>query len=71
MLARFDVPAALLQLEITEDTLMVDTDRAVEVMSRVRALSVEFALDDLGTGTRRCPTSSASTSTRSSSTGPS
>ena len=45
-----ELPASLLQLEITEDTLMADPARAVEVIEEVRRLGVQFALDDFGTG---------------------
>lgn len=49
-LAEFRLPPRLLQLEITEDTLMVDPVGAVDIIERVRALGVRFALDDFGTG---------------------
>ena len=49
-LARHQVPAALLTLEITETTLISKPGRAAEVMRRLRALGVKISLDDFGTG---------------------
>ena len=39
-----------LSLEITETSLMVDTDAAAETLRAIRALGVHLALDDFGTG---------------------
>jgi EAL domain-containing protein (putative c-di-GMP-specific phosphodiesterase class I)/FixJ family two-component response regulator len=39
-----------LQIEITENTLIGNLDRAVGTMRRLAALGVQFALDDFGTG---------------------
>lgn len=50
LLGRHGVPASMLQLEVTEDTLLLDADRAVGVMQRIRATGVQFALDDFGMG---------------------
>jgi diguanylate cyclase (GGDEF)-like protein len=44
------VQGDLLEIEITEATLMQDTDRAVEVLSRLSDLGVTIAIDDFGTG---------------------
>ena len=40
----------MLELEISEETLLRDTRRALEMMARLAALGVEFSLDDFGTG---------------------
>ena len=40
----------MLQLEVTGDIVMVDPDRAVEVLEDVAALGVGVSLDDYGTG---------------------
>ena len=40
----------LLQLEITEDTIMVDPVRVLDVVARLGELGLAFALDDFGTG---------------------
>lgn len=45
-----DVPPSALELEILETAGLADMDRAVEVLTRCRALGVAFSLDDFGTG---------------------
>lgn len=40
----------LLELEITESTAMLNTDRTVSTLSSLRALGVRIAIDDFGTG---------------------
>lgn len=42
--------AEQLELEITEQLLMVDSEESLETMKRVRKLGVKFAIDDFGTG---------------------
>ena len=42
-------PSAL-HLEITEDFLMADRDRARDILSRLRASGVQICVDDFGTG---------------------
>ena len=49
-LRRFDVPAELLRLEITEDIIMSDPERVLDVLARLGELGVRSALDDFGTG---------------------
>jgi diguanylate cyclase len=49
-LAAAGVPASRLTLEITEDTLMADPERAAAVLAELRALGVHVSLDDYGTG---------------------
>lgn len=39
-----------LQLEVTESMVMESVDKAVEILSRIKALGVKVALDDFGTG---------------------
>ena len=39
-----------LELEITEQLLMVDSEESLEIMQKVRTLGVRFAIDDFGTG---------------------
>jgi diguanylate cyclase (GGDEF)-like protein len=45
-----DVPAEHLGLEITEGTLMDDTDATIETLHALRDLGVKLALDDFGAG---------------------
>jgi diguanylate cyclase (GGDEF)-like protein len=44
------VPGNKLCIEITENTVMADPARAIEVLRRIRALGVRTAIDDFGTG---------------------
>lgn len=50
LLDEWSIPPRMLQLEVTEDIVMVDPDRAVEVLEDVAALGVGVSLDDYGTG---------------------
>jgi diguanylate cyclase (GGDEF)-like protein len=50
ILARTGLPAARLELEVTEGVLIGDTDRAHAVLSAIQAQGVRIALDDFGTG---------------------
>jgi diguanylate cyclase len=44
------LPASALELEITEDFLMGDRERAREILTRLRGLGIRVAVDDFGTG---------------------
>jgi EAL domain-containing protein (putative c-di-GMP-specific phosphodiesterase class I) len=44
------LPGDLLCIEITENTVMADPDRAIEVLRQIRAMGVTTAIDDFGTG---------------------
>jgi diguanylate cyclase (GGDEF)-like protein len=50
LLKTFWVPAHLLELEITETTVMTEPERAIEVLTQLRDLGVRVAIDDFGTG---------------------
>jgi EAL domain-containing protein (putative c-di-GMP-specific phosphodiesterase class I) len=50
VLARHDVPASRLVVEVTESTIMADPKRATEVLGALRTLGVKLAIDDYGTG---------------------
>jgi diguanylate cyclase (GGDEF)-like protein len=50
LLARWEVPARLLVVEITESTIMADPAHALEILSRLNTTGVEIAIDDFGTG---------------------
>jgi diguanylate cyclase len=44
------LPAARLELEITESTIIADKTRALHTLRQIKALGVTIALDDFGTG---------------------
>lgn len=44
------LPAAALELELTESDIMTDTDAAIAMLSELRALGVTITVDDFGTG---------------------
>jgi diguanylate cyclase len=44
------LPASALELEITEDFLMGDRERAREILTQLRGLGIRVAVDDFGTG---------------------
>ncbi len=50
MLARWQVPAALLEVEITESALFGQQEIAQDVLLRLESMGVLAALDDFGTG---------------------
>jgi diguanylate cyclase len=50
LLARWDIPARLLVVEITESTIMADPTHALEILGRLNIMGVQVAIDDFGTG---------------------
>ncbi len=50
LLVNRGLPAAALELEITEDFLMGDRERAREILTQLRGLGIRVAVDDFGTG---------------------
>ncbi|MBG6057983.1 diguanylate cyclase (GGDEF)-like protein [Cryobacterium sp. MP_M5] len=44
------LPASVLTLEVTEEFLLNDRERARDILTRLRALGVRIAVDDFGTG---------------------
>jgi diguanylate cyclase (GGDEF)-like protein len=49
-LKQYDVPAGLLEIEITESSLMVDPERALHTLKRISDMGVSISVDDFGTG---------------------
>jgi diguanylate cyclase (GGDEF)-like protein len=50
LLARWDVPPHRLTLEVTENVVLADAVRAVEVLTALKEVGVSLSLDDFGTG---------------------
>jgi diguanylate cyclase (GGDEF)-like protein len=50
LLARHGVDPTLLEMEITENTILTDPERARMVLERLRGLGVRLSIDDFGTG---------------------
>ena len=50
LLGKWGVSAALLELEITESTIMVDPKRAMEVLRGLHTMGIALSIDDFGTG---------------------
>ena len=50
LLAKTGLPAERLVLEITENVVMADPGRAIDVLGRLHRLGVGLSLDDFGTG---------------------
>jgi diguanylate cyclase (GGDEF)-like protein len=50
LLARWEVPPRLLELEITESTILADPVRAMQILSRLDEMGIRIAIDDFGTG---------------------
>ena len=50
LLIRTGLLAARLELEVTESVVIENTDRALYVLRRLKALGVRIAMDDFGTG---------------------
>ena len=50
LLAEFDIPHHLLEIEITESALISDPARAMDVVDRLHKLGLHMAIDDFGTG---------------------
>jgi EAL domain-containing protein (putative c-di-GMP-specific phosphodiesterase class I) len=50
VLGETDFSPSLLELEVTEDILLADGDRALEIFRAIQALGVRIVFDDFGTG---------------------
>lgn len=45
-----EVPAGLLEVEITESAVMADAEHSIEILQRLREMGVKLSVDDFGTG---------------------
>jgi len=50
LLARYEVPASQLELEVTESAVMRNPETALRRLEELRALGVRLSIDDFGTG---------------------
>jgi diguanylate cyclase len=50
LLARHEVPAAFLELEVTESAIMADPARARQILGRLAAYGITLSIDDFGAG---------------------
>ena len=50
LLERYDLPAHLLKIEVTESALLTEPEKAIMTMKALSELGVILALDDFGTG---------------------
>jgi EAL domain-containing protein (putative c-di-GMP-specific phosphodiesterase class I) len=50
LLREYQVPASMLELEVTETAIMTDPLRAMENITRLSDLGVQVSIDDFGTG---------------------
>jgi diguanylate cyclase (GGDEF)-like protein len=50
LLAAHDIPAHLLELEVTESAIMLDPERARQMLEELSALGIRLSLDDFGVG---------------------
>jgi EAL domain-containing protein (putative c-di-GMP-specific phosphodiesterase class I) len=46
----YEVPAQLLELELTETLLMTSTDRTIAILQNLKAAGVQISIGDFGTG---------------------
>ncbi len=50
VLANSGLEAERLELEITESAIMLDSERSIDTMMRIREMGISLAIDDFGTG---------------------
>jgi diguanylate cyclase (GGDEF)-like protein len=68
LLERWEVDPSLLELEITESTMLADPVRRKQILERLSEMGIRLSIDDFAPATRRSPTSRDCRSTRSRST---
>jgi len=50
LLSKYHLPATCLGLEITESTLMKNTEKTLSVLNQLNDIGIELSIDDFGTG---------------------
>ena len=50
LLAKWSLPPSQLTLEITENAIMLDPERALRILERLHSMGVRLSIDDFGTG---------------------
>ena len=50
LMREYDVPAELLTFEITESTVMTDSERNMDLLQRLSDMGIRLSIDDFGTG---------------------
>ena len=50
LIARYQVPPQLIEIELTEDLLAEDIDGVVEVINAIRKMGIKVSMDDFGSG---------------------
>jgi EAL domain-containing protein (putative c-di-GMP-specific phosphodiesterase class I) len=50
LLAQWKVDAHLIALEITENAIMIDPEKALKVVQRIAKMGIHISIDDFGTG---------------------
>lgn len=50
LLKKYEIPASLLHIEITESMMMSDPNRALRILQQLNDLGIHLAIDDFGTG---------------------
>ena len=50
LLRQYEVHPSLLEIELTESTVMAEPERAIEQLSRLRDIGIQVSVDDFGTG---------------------
>ena len=50
LLAKWAIPASFITLEITENAIMIDPERALKILMRLHGMGIHLSIDDFGTG---------------------
>ncbi|NCU17909.1 EAL domain-containing protein [Pallidibacillus pasinlerensis] len=50
MLNKYQIDPTCLEIEITEEVCLEDTEQVINLLNKIRSLGIRLALDDLGKG---------------------